>query len=230
MTRCIANVGRSLRARCEPGEQRRLGRPESAVADPRHRAREEALPRALDEGVGGEPDREEPERGVEHPLASDAVDQRARDRAGHEADTGVRREDEPGDAEADPALVVQVDEQEREHEPVPERVHQPAHLKQLHRPRQPRVQAREEAQHRERVSTCSSCSTRTSSTSITAATAPARRRSSRRISASSATSSATRPSFWAALPRADGRCARGAGHVRRRAADISSSCRTRPPG
>ena len=79
-----------------------------------------------------EAEREEAERDRQHPLAADAVDERARDRSRDEADAGVRREDQPGDAEPDPALVVQVDEQERDDEAVPERVHQPADLQELH--------------------------------------------------------------------------------------------------
>ena len=112
-----------------------------------------------DERVPEEADREEAERRRQHRLAADPVDERTADRPGDQADARIRREDEPGDAEADPALVVQVDEQERDHEPVAERVHQPAQLEQLHRARQARVQAREEAPHRETVPAWISCST-----------------------------------------------------------------------
>ena len=120
---------------------------EGAVADPGHGAREEALPGALDERVGAEADGEEAERDRQHQPAADPVDEGAGDRAGDEAHAGVGGEYEPGHAEPDPLLVVQVDEQERQHEPVPERVHQAPDLEELHCTRQARVQAREGTPH-----------------------------------------------------------------------------------
>ena len=51
---------------------------------------------------------------------------------GDQADRAVRREHEPDDAEPDAADVVQVDEQEREDDPVPERVREAAELEDLH--------------------------------------------------------------------------------------------------
>ena len=75
------------------------------------------------------PDREDRERSREQPSSAEAVDERAGDRAGDDADDRVRRDDEPGDAEPDAADVVQVDEEERERDAVPERVDEPAELK-----------------------------------------------------------------------------------------------------
>src|SRR4029079_15531434 len=143
--------------------------------DSGHRTREEALPRALDERVADEAEGEEAERGGQHRPPAQPGGEHASDRPRDEADAGVRGEDELGDAEADPALVVQVDEQERDDQPVAERIHQPAQLEQLHGPRQVRVQAAEEAEHRETVAAWISCSTRGGRSSTTAATAPAPR-------------------------------------------------------
>jgi hypothetical protein len=156
-----------LLARREPGEERRLRRPERAVADPDDRRSEESLPGGLDERVAADPEQQKAEGDREHPLPSDAVDERSGDRAGDEADGGVRRQHEPGGAEIDPALVVQVDEGEREHEPVPERVQEPAQLQGLDRPRQLRVEAAQVTLHRGTVApsvfqtTLNSCSIRT---------------------------------------------------------------------
>ena len=64
-----------------------------------------------------------------------------------EADGRVGAEDEPGGTEADPALVVQVDERKREDQAVPDRVQEPADLEGLNGSGQLRVQAPEVAQH-----------------------------------------------------------------------------------
>ena len=61
-------------------------------------------------------------------ASAEAVDERAGDRAGDEADERVRRDDQPDDPEPDPAHVVQVDEEERQSDAVPERVDEPADL------------------------------------------------------------------------------------------------------
>ena len=106
---------------------------------------------------------------------------------------GVRREDEPGDAEPDAADVVQVDEHERDDHAVPERVHEPADLERRDRARKRRdvhpenVRAPWDTSH-----ACARAfsSIRTSRTSTTAATARAPPRCSRSTSAGSASSSA----------------------------------------
>ena len=51
------------------------------------------------------------------------------------------REHEPSGAEPDPANVVEVDERERQDDPVAERVQQAARLQRVDRPRQLRVEA-----------------------------------------------------------------------------------------
>ena len=57
----------------------------------------------------------------------------------------VRREDQAGRAERDPLHVVQIDEHEREHDAVPERVREAAELQQLHIAGEARVEAAEPA-------------------------------------------------------------------------------------
>jgi hypothetical protein len=57
----------------------------------------------------------------------------AGDRPGDEADRRVRAEDEPGRAERDPALVVQINQREREDQTVADRVQKAADLQNLHR-------------------------------------------------------------------------------------------------
>ena len=133
VTRCIAKTAGRFSRGASPASIGRLGRPEGAVPDSDDRRDEEPLPGSLDEGVAGDPDREEEERDREHPLGADSIDQGAGDRPRDEADGRVRAEDEPGGAELDPALVVQVDEREREDQTVPDRVQEPAELQGLHR-------------------------------------------------------------------------------------------------
>ena len=143
---------RALHARRETGEQRRLRRPEGAVADPGDRrsrgspARGSRRTRTRRSPSVRKPSaivsiRLPPTRSTSAPATGPAT----------RLTPAFVAEDQPGDAEPDPALVVQVDEQERDDEAVPERVHQPAHLQELHLARQPRVQAGEEAPHRETV-------------------------------------------------------------------------------
>jgi hypothetical protein len=88
------------------------------------------------ERVRGVPDREDGERRREHAAPSEAVDEDAEHRAGDDADDGVRRDDEPDRPEPDVAYVVEVDEEEREDDAVPERVDEAADLQGRDRARQ----------------------------------------------------------------------------------------------
>jgi len=124
-------------------EQRRLRRPEEPVPDTRDRRRRERLPRLVHERVGAEPDSEQHEGRRKGPPAAEPVDEMTADRRRDERHGGVRREHEPGDRERDPAHVVQVDERERKHDAVPERVAEPTELKRLNRPREPPVDHRQ---------------------------------------------------------------------------------------
>ena len=151
--------GRAALDRRQPGDHRRLRRPEGAVADPRHDRDRKRLPWFVDQCEAGVAGREETERDGERAAASDSVDKRSGDGPGDQADGGVRAEHEPGGAEPDPAHVVEVDEREREHDPVAEGVQQAARLQRVHRPRQLRVEAQEPAAHRETVATWTGSST-----------------------------------------------------------------------
>ena len=151
VTRCIAKTAGRFSRGASPASIDDWDGQKAPFPIPDDRRDEEPLPGGLDERVAGDPDREEDERDREHPLAADSIDQGAGDRPRDEADGRVRAEDEPGGAEADPALVVQVDEREREDQTVPDRVQEPADLEGLHRPGELRVQAPEVAPHRETV-------------------------------------------------------------------------------
>jgi len=116
--------------------------------DARDRAGEEALPRMLDERVGAEADRHQPERERERDPAAGLVDDRADDRAGDEPDRGARSDDEPSRREVDVADVVEVDEEERVGEPISERIDQRTGLQRPYGARQgwvqrPQVRAQE---------------------------------------------------------------------------------------
>ena len=99
------------------------------------------------ERIRREPEGEEDERGDEHRAAADAVDEDAEDRPCEDADARVRGEHEPRRAKPEVAHVVEVDEGEREHDPVPECVAQAAELQGLHRTRQAWVQAAKPGGH-----------------------------------------------------------------------------------
>ena len=74
------------------------------------------------------------------------------------------RDDQPGDPEPDTPHVVEVEEQERDQQPVAEGADEPADLQQLHRPGETWVQAADVAEHRETVPAWSGCSTLVSRT------------------------------------------------------------------
>ena len=55
---------------------------------------------SVDERVARVADGEDRQREREHPLAAEAIDLRAEDRAGHDAHECVRSDDEPGETES----------------------------------------------------------------------------------------------------------------------------------
>ena len=133
------------RRRRQPRQERRLARPEAGVSQPGDRGGEKGLPRLLNEREAAEPDRQEHERDRQRRAPADPVDHDPDRRAGQEADRSDRREDEPRRAQRDPADVVEVDDEEREREPVADRVRQAAQVEDPDRPGQPRVEAPEVA-------------------------------------------------------------------------------------
>jgi hypothetical protein len=112
----------ALLLRRQPRDQRRLARPEPAVPGAGDRARDEALPGVLDENVAPEADRHQPERDCEGQPPSDAINERPSERTRDQSDGSVRADDQTGRREVDVADVVEVDEDERVGEAVPEGV------------------------------------------------------------------------------------------------------------
>ena len=127
-TRCIPNVMWRSPGGVRPTSSVDCAGPEEAVAEARHGGGQERLPRMVHRRVPDEADREQDERGREHAPAAEPVDERAGDRAGDERDGGVRREHEAGDRQRDAAHVVEVDQRERQHDAVAERVAEAAEL------------------------------------------------------------------------------------------------------
>jgi hypothetical protein len=72
---------------------------------------------------------------------AEAVDQRADEGRGHDRDSVDRADDEPGDAQAEPAAVLQVDDLEREHGAVSEVVQEDPELDEPELPRQTEAKA-----------------------------------------------------------------------------------------
>ena len=138
----------------QPGDQRRLARPEARAARALDRDQDERLPGLADEREQAEPERLEDEPRRERAPSADPVDQRAGEDPRDELGQGRHRDDEAGRPQREPADVVQVDDEEREHEPVSERVREAADLEQPDGQREARVQAAEVgAGHRPKHST-----------------------------------------------------------------------------
>ncbi len=137
--------GMATRGGGEARDERRLARPESGRADPFHREEDERLPRLADEGEEAEADGLEGEAAAERQPRADPVDHDP----GGDARTEQRRrgeaDDQAGRPEREAAHVVQVDDEEREHDPVPEGVDHPADLEQPHLPGQLRIEPPEQA-------------------------------------------------------------------------------------
>ena len=98
------------------------------------------MPRLADEWEEAEADRLHDQAACEHRARAEAVDERSREDAGGELRRGRRRDDEPRHAESETTDVVQVDDEERQHDAVAERVHDTAELEQPHVARQLRVE------------------------------------------------------------------------------------------
>ena len=101
------------------------------------------LPRLADEREEAEADRLEHEAAAEREPRADAVDQVPGEDSRREQRRRRDADDQAGRAEREPAHVVQVDDEEREHDPVPEGVDHPADLEQPHLAGQLRIEAPE---------------------------------------------------------------------------------------
>ena len=118
----------------------------SARSRPSRRPRrhqDEGLPRLPHERQQAEADRLQDEAAAERQPRADAVDQRARRRSRRRAAPPTRRRRQAGRAEPEAAHVVQVDDEEREDDPVPERVDHAADLEQPDVAREPRIEPSE---------------------------------------------------------------------------------------
>src|SRR5438093_3686373 len=97
------------------------------------------MPRLVDEWEGAVPDRHEDERAGECEAPTDPVRKPSGKGAGDEAHRPIGRQDEAGRPEREPAHVMQVDDEKRKRDPVPEGVHQPARLQRPDGTRKARV-------------------------------------------------------------------------------------------
>ena len=133
----------TIRRRGETREQRGLARPEAGCADAFEADQREGLPGLPDQREHHERGRLEGQPEQERVAPADAVDGGAchqpRGQCGHAAEG--KREARLG--ERDPAHVVEVDDDERQDDPVPERVDDAADLNQPDLARQMRVELAE---------------------------------------------------------------------------------------
>ena len=90
-------------------------------------------------------------RAAEHDTRAEPVRERAADKARGKCSQRTGGHDKAGDAEREPADVVQVDDQERPDDAVPEHVHKPARLQDPDVPRKLRIQAAKVGAHRARA-------------------------------------------------------------------------------
>ena len=132
----------------QAGEESRLRRPERAAADAPQRVDRERLPRRPDQRHQRERDRHHDECAEQHALRADPIGERPAKEAARECRRRLDRRRAAGEPERDPAHVVEVDEEEREDDAVPERVDERPGLKDVHVARQARVEATEVAAHR----------------------------------------------------------------------------------
>ena len=91
------------------------------------------------------------EGAAEHDTRPEPVRERAADKARGKCSEGTGRHDKAGNAEREPANVVQVDDQKRPDDAVPEHVHKPAGLKDPNVPRKLRIETTKVGAHRARA-------------------------------------------------------------------------------
>jgi hypothetical protein len=103
------------RRRSQRGEQRRLARLQTPVADAGRRRSGERLRRRLREGESREAGAERHERRRGDRPRAHPVDQRTGEGGGHDGEARDDPDHEAGDAEAETAAVVEVDDLERHH-------------------------------------------------------------------------------------------------------------------
>ena len=134
-------------------QQRRLARPERAAACSDEHVEHERMPRRADEREQGEAEGHDHQRSGENRARAEPVRERAADEPRAQRGGGVRRDDQPCDAQRDPADVVQIDDQERPDDTVPEHVREAARLEDPDVAGQLRVQAAQVRPHRASLAT-----------------------------------------------------------------------------
>jgi hypothetical protein len=135
--------GVAVLVRRQPREEGRLAGPEARRPDALQPEQRECLPRLADQREHRERGglQQEPEQ--QRVAPADVVDRPAGAEAGDERRDARERQRESGLGERDPAHVVQVDDDERDHDPVPECVHDAADLDEPDRSREVRVEPAE---------------------------------------------------------------------------------------
>ena len=137
--------------RRQPREQRRLAGPKTRRPRAFEREQDEGVPRLADEGEQGERDRLEQQSQEQGVPPAETVDECPGPETGCERGNSARGEREARGRERDSAHVVQVDDDERKDDPVPERVDNAAGLDEPDLARQHRVEAADVARRRSHV-------------------------------------------------------------------------------
>jgi hypothetical protein len=137
--------------RCQRAEQCGLTGPEGPGGDPDEEVQHERVPGLANQREQREGDGGDHEGAAEHDTGPEPVRERAADEARGKCSEGTGRHDKAGNAEREPANVVQVDDQKRPDDAVPEHVREPARLKDPDVPRKLRIQAAKVGAHRARA-------------------------------------------------------------------------------
>ena len=127
--------------RCQRAEQCGLTGPERAGGDSDEEVQHERVPGLANQREERKGDRGDHEGAAEHDTRPEPVGERAADEARGKCSQGTGRNDKAGNAEREPADVVQVDDQKRPDDAVPEHVREAARLKDPDVPRKLRIQA-----------------------------------------------------------------------------------------
>ena len=127
--------------RCEGAQQRRLAGPEGTAAGADQDVENQRMPGRPNQREQREGRRHHDQRRCEHGPRSHAIREGTADEARAQRCRGVRRDDQPGEPERDAAHVVQVDDQERPDDAVPEHIREAPGLEDPDVARQVWVQA-----------------------------------------------------------------------------------------
>ena len=137
--------GVPVAGRGQPSEQRGLAGPETGGARALEGEQREGVPRLPDQREEREGHGLQQQSEQKRVAPADAIDGRASHPARPQRGHSAERERQPGHGERDPSHVVEVDDDERQHDPVPERVDDPADLYEPDLARQVRIELAEVA-------------------------------------------------------------------------------------